>query len=184
MVLQAETHVLRCLYTAVHQAPTSLAASQFPDTWEPQSSGNTELFEVDLRSSEVQHLVQPMLQTGATVFKVNPCCICQAQPDCLGLMLPSQFLHCRIPVVVLAFGLYHCRLLLQCYHCSITVAVSSLLHTLSALLAVTQETSVNCPPQVTTIGAAWTQICSRSAACVIVLLLFHTSGCAHMLHPV
>lgn len=71
--LQAETHVLRCLYTALHQAPTSLAASQIPDTWEPQSSGNTELFEVDLRSSEVQHLVQPMLQTGATVFKVTPC---------------------------------------------------------------------------------------------------------------
>ena len=139
VILQAETHVLRCLYTALHQAPTSLAASQFPDTWEPQSSGNTELFEVDLRSSEVQHLVQPMLQTGATVFKVTPCCICQAQPDCLGLMLPSQFLHCRISAAVLAFGLYHC---------SVTVAVSSLQHTLSALLAVTQGISVNCPPQV------------------------------------
>lgn len=52
LVCRAEAHVLRVVYEALHQvsAANSLA-SQYPDTWLPQSTANTELFEVKCKQS-------------------------------------------------------------------------------------------------------------------------------------
>lgn len=68
---QAEAHVLRFLYEALHQGPTAISLiSQYPNTWLPQSTANTELFEVNLNSLEARPLVQAVQAAGATVVKV------------------------------------------------------------------------------------------------------------------
>jgi len=70
LTLQAEAHVLRVLYEALHQASTANSlTSQYPDTWSPQSTANTELFEVNLNSLEARPLVQALQAAGATVVK-------------------------------------------------------------------------------------------------------------------
>ncbi|KAL0050801.1 hypothetical protein WJX82_007440 [Trebouxia sp. C0006] len=72
LVCRAEAHVLRVLYEALHQASTANSlTSQYPDTWSPQSTANTELFEVNLNSLEARPLVQALQAAGATVVKVH-----------------------------------------------------------------------------------------------------------------
>ena len=70
LALQAEAHVLRVLYEALHQASTANSPiSQNPNTWLPQSTANTELFEVKLNSLEARPLVQAVQAAGVTVVK-------------------------------------------------------------------------------------------------------------------
>ncbi|KAL0025892.1 hypothetical protein WJX77_000090 [Trebouxia sp. C0004] len=72
LVYRAEAHVLRGLYEALHQASTpNSQISHYPDTWLPQSTANTELFEVNLNSLEARPLVQAVHAAGATVVKVH-----------------------------------------------------------------------------------------------------------------
>lgn len=61
---------MRVLYEALHQASTANSLiSQYPDTWSPQSTANTELFEVNLNTLEARPLVQAVQAAGATVVK-------------------------------------------------------------------------------------------------------------------
>lgn len=66
--LQAEMHALRFLYEAMHSGSSG---APYPSSWQPQSSANTELFEVPLNSPEVQMLVWSVHRAGGTVVKVS-----------------------------------------------------------------------------------------------------------------
>ena len=69
--LQAETHALRVLYEAVHSSASSSHGAPYPSSWEPQSSANTELFEVPQNSPEIQNLIWSVHRAGGTVVKVS-----------------------------------------------------------------------------------------------------------------
>lgn len=69
--LQAEMHALRFLYEALHSNVSSSNGAAYPSSWEPQSTANTELFEVPLNTPEVQNLAWSVHCAGGTVVKVS-----------------------------------------------------------------------------------------------------------------
>ena len=69
--LQAEMHALRFLYEALHSNVSSSNGAAYPSSWEPQSTANTELFEVPLNTPEVRNLAWSVHCAGGTVVKVS-----------------------------------------------------------------------------------------------------------------
>lgn len=64
-------HALRFLYEALHLNASSSDVAPYPSSWEPQSTANTELFEVPLNSPEVRNLAWSVNCAGGTVIKVS-----------------------------------------------------------------------------------------------------------------